>query len=53
VITLRGDENYAHARSFGVQGTIKVHLPVLQLLRWWWLLGLCPLKDEIYDDPDF
>jgi hypothetical protein len=50
VITLRGDEQYAHARSFEVQGTVKVHLLVLRLLHRWGLLGLCPFRDEIRED---
>jgi hypothetical protein len=41
---------YAYACSFKVQGSIKVHLPVLQLLRRRGLLGLCPLRDEVCED---
>jgi hypothetical protein len=50
VIALRGDEEYSHTRPFEVQGTIKVHLRVLRLLRQWGLLGLCPFKDEVCED---
>jgi hypothetical protein len=50
VISLRGDEEYSRTRSFEVQGTIKVHLPVLRLLHRWGLLGLCPFRDEVCED---
>jgi hypothetical protein len=50
VITLRGNEEHARTYSFKVQGTIKVHLLVLWLLRWWGLLGFCPFRDEIHED---
>jgi hypothetical protein len=47
VITSRGDEEYAYARTFEVQETIKVHLLGIRLLRWWGLLGLCPFRDKV------
>jgi hypothetical protein len=47
VVSLRGDEEYTCACSFEVQGTIEVHLLVLQLLRRWGLLGLRPFRDEV------
>jgi hypothetical protein len=50
VTPLRGDEEYACTYSFEVRGTFKVHLPVLWLLRRWWLLGLCPFRDEVCED---
>jgi hypothetical protein len=50
VIALRGDEEYAHTRSFAFQGTIKVHLLVLKLLRRLGLLGLRPFRDEVCED---
>jgi hypothetical protein len=50
MIAIGRDEEYACAYSFKVQGTIEVHLPVLWLLRRWRLLGLCPLRDEVYKD---
>jgi hypothetical protein len=50
VIALGRDEEDAHACALVVQGTVEVHLPVLWLLRRWWLLGLRPLRDEIGED---
>jgi hypothetical protein len=50
VITLGRDEKDVCACTFEVQGTVKVHLPVLRLFRRWWLLGLRPLGDEIGED---
>jgi hypothetical protein len=50
VITLGRDEEHACSHSFEVQGTIKVHLPVIWLLQRWRLLDLCPLRDEVSDD---
>jgi hypothetical protein len=50
VITLGRDEEDACAFAFEVQGTVEVHLPVLWLLFRRWLLGLCPLGDEIGED---
>jgi hypothetical protein len=50
VITLRRDEEDACACTFEVQGTVKVHIPVLRLLHRRRLLGLRPLGDEIGED---
>jgi hypothetical protein len=50
MIALEKDKEYACACSFKVQRTIELHLLVLRLLRWWGLLGLCPLRDEIGED---
>jgi hypothetical protein len=48
MITMGRDEEYTCVCSFKVQGIIEVHLLVLRLLRRWGLLGLCPLRDEVY-----
>jgi hypothetical protein len=50
VIALGRDEEDACACTFEVQGTIEVHLLVLQLLHRRRLLGLRPLGDEIGED---
>jgi hypothetical protein len=50
VISLGREEEYAYAYSFKVQGTIEVHLQMLRLLHRWGLLGLRPLRDEIYEE---
>jgi hypothetical protein len=50
VIALGRDEEDTCARAFKVQGTVKVHLPVLRLLHRRWLLGLRPRGDEIGED---
>jgi hypothetical protein len=50
VIALRGDEEYACAPSFEVQGAIEVHLPVLWLFLRCGLLGLRPFGDEACED---
>jgi hypothetical protein len=50
VIALRGDEEYTCTRSFEVQGSIKVHLPVLRLLCQWGLLSPHPFRDEVCKD---
>jgi hypothetical protein len=53
MIALGRDEEDTCACAFEVQGTIEVHLPVLQLLRRRRLLGLRPLGDEIGEDLGF
>jgi hypothetical protein len=53
VIALGRDEEDDCAYTFEVQGIVEVHLLVLRLLRWWWLLGLRPLRDEIGEDLGF
>jgi hypothetical protein len=50
VIALGRDEEDAYAFAFEVQGSIKVHLPVLWLLRRRRLLCLRPLGDKIDED---
>jgi hypothetical protein len=50
VIALEGDEENACACAFKVQRIVKVHLPVLRLLRRRRLLGLRPLEDEVGED---
>jgi hypothetical protein len=51
MVALGRDEDYACACSFKVQRAIKVHIPVLRLLSRRGLLGLCPLRDEVGEDP--
>jgi hypothetical protein len=52
MIALGRDEEdaCAYACAFEVQETFEVHLLVLRLLRWRWLLGLRPFGDEIDED---